>query len=74
MRRDFLGIYTPGNSLFHRLGVGITYLVTLALAVPPLVAQHPLVSLAFLAVTVTCLLSDSASRCCVSPWRWWACS
>ncbi len=56
MGKDFLGIYTPGTSVFHRMGVGATYLVTLLLAVPPLVIQRVEVSLGFLAASVACLL------------------
>ncbi|WP_028709366.1 energy-coupling factor transporter transmembrane component T family protein [Propionicicella superfundia] len=55
MRQDFLGIYTPGTSVFHRMNVGVTYLVTLLIAVPPLFVQRAPVTLVFLVSAAACL-------------------
>lgn len=69
VRGDFLGLYTPGTSIFHRMGVGVTYLVTLLLAVPPLIAQQPTVTVAFLAVCAVCLvIARVGMTVLVLPW------
>lgn len=69
MRQDFLGIYTPGTSPFHRAGVGATYVVTLLLAVPPLFLQSMPVTAAFLVAAIACLLVARVGiRVLALPW------
>lgn len=54
MNRVF-SLYVPGDSAFHRLGVGWKYLILLALTVPALAASSLWVSLGLLAVTLALL-------------------
>lgn len=68
MRRDFLGIYTPGHSVFHRMGVGSKYLVLLFLAVPPLIFRDPWVTLGFLLAAGVCVLIAAGPRVLAIPW------
>lgn len=56
MRGNFLGIYTPGHSIYHRLSVGWLYLVMLAIALPPLIAQNAIVTITFLVLATLVLL------------------
>ena len=51
MNRVF-SLYVPGESPFHRLGVGWKYLILLALTLPALIAGDPWVSLGLLAVSL----------------------
>ncbi len=51
MTRVF-SLYVPGDSAFHRLGVGWKYLILLAVTVPALAASNLWVSLGLLGVTL----------------------
>lgn len=55
MRSDFLGVYVPGTSAFHRLGVGWKYVVLVVLAVPGMIIMRPVVSVTLLALALVCL-------------------
>nr|WP_300150589.1 energy-coupling factor transporter transmembrane protein EcfT [Propionicimonas sp.] len=52
---NLFGLYVPGRTRLHRLGVGWKYLLLLALTVPVLAVAHPLASLAALAASVLLL-------------------
>jgi biotin transport system permease protein len=49
---NLFGLYVPGDSWLHRLGVGVKYLLLVALTVPVLVIAAPVPSLAVLATTM----------------------
>jgi len=51
------GSYRPGDSIWHRFGVGWKYLVVLLLTLPALFVQQPWLTGASLALTVLCLLT-----------------
>jgi biotin transport system permease protein len=51
------GLYVPGQSVFHTLGVGWKYLIVLLVTVPPLLAQSLWWSLAAVLLAVLCLLA-----------------
>ena len=51
------GSYRPGDSVWHRMGVGWKYLVVLALTLPALIVQEPWLTGAALVITVLCLLA-----------------
>lgn len=51
------GSYRPGDSVWHRMGVGWKYLVVLALTLPALIVQEPWLTGAALVITVLCLLT-----------------
>jgi biotin transport system permease protein len=62
-------MYTPGTSVFHRLPVGVKYLVMIALAVPPIVVRTVPVTIVFLVAAVLCLLIARAGRRALRlPW------
>lgn len=60
------GLYVPGDSLLHRLGVGPKFLLVLTVSLVPLAARNLWVSLALLGVTALLLLSTRLGlrRCC----------
>ncbi|MGV1007485.1 MAG: CbiQ family ECF transporter T component [Dermatophilaceae bacterium] len=60
---DLFGLYVPGRSVIHRMPVGATYLLLLALTVPPVLVGQPAVTLAFLAAAALAL---AVARL---PWR-----
>ncbi len=51
------GSYRPGDSPWHRAGVGWKYLVVLLLTLPALIVQQPWLTGGAVAVTVVCLLT-----------------
>lgn len=51
------GSYRPGQSVWHRIGVGWKYLAVLALTLPALIVQQPWLTAVCLALTLGCLLS-----------------
>lgn len=51
------GSYRPGDSVWHRIGVGWKYLVVLLLTLPALFVQQPWLTGTALALTVLCLLT-----------------
>ena len=51
------GTHQPGDSIWHRCGVGWKYLVVLALTLVALALQHPWATTASLVLTVAALLS-----------------
>ncbi len=53
---DLFGLYQPGSSPLHRAGVGVKYLLLLALAAPAVIAQRPWVTSALL-VAIGALLA-----------------
>jgi len=55
MKRRVFSLYVPGESAFHRLGVGWKYLILLALTLPALLAGNPWVSLGLLGVALALL-------------------
>ena len=52
-----VGLYVPGRSALHRLGVGRKYLLCLLLTAPPLVLQQPLISVVALALAAAFIQS-----------------
>lgn len=54
---QLFGLYTPGDSPVHRLGVGPKFVLVLAVSVVPLLMRDLWVSLALLAVAAVLLLS-----------------
>lgn len=54
---NLFGLYSPGASWLHRLGVGGKYLILLLLTVPPLALGRPVPSLLALLVAVLLLVS-----------------
>ena len=54
MNRVF-SLHVPGDSVFHRLGVGWKYLLLLAVTIPALAAANLWVSLGLLALTMVLL-------------------
>lgn len=52
---NLFGLYVPGQTWLHRLGVGWKYLLLLGLTVPVLVLAHPVASLVALAASVLLL-------------------
>lgn len=54
---NLFGLYVPGDTWLHRLGVGWKYLLLLGLTVPVLVVAQPVPSLASLAVSALLLAS-----------------
>lgn len=54
---NLFGLYVPGRSWLHRLGVGWKYLLLLLLTVPVLVVADPVVSVVALAVTMVLLVT-----------------
>lgn len=56
LSRTLMGIYLPGDTVWHRLGVGWKYAVFLALLVPALVQPHPALILGLLVVAAILLL------------------
>jgi biotin transport system permease protein len=52
---NLFGLYQPGDSWLHRLGVGWKYVVLLALTIPALVIADPLVSLVALGCALAVL-------------------
>jgi biotin transport system permease protein len=54
---NLFGLYVPGRTWLHRLGVGWKYLLLLALTVPVLAVAHPVASLAALAASVLLLVT-----------------
>lgn len=58
--RALLGIHIPGNTPWHRMGVGWKYLVFLALTVPAVVLRDPLVTLGTLALTLVLVATTRA--------------
>lgn len=55
--RALLGVHVPGDTVWHRLGVGWKYLAFLALVVPALVFPRPWVVVALLVLAAGVLLS-----------------
>lgn len=53
---SLFGLYRPGHSWWHRLGVGWKYLAVLALSLPALILQQPWVSLGLLVASAVALV------------------
>lgn len=70
---NLFGLYQPGSSWLHRLGVGAKYAVLLALTIPALVVADPRLSLAALgcslAVLATARLRPRTAF--ALPWGFW---
>lgn len=58
--RGLLGIYSPGRSVWHRLGVGWKYLVFLALVITVVASPSPWLSLGLVAVSLLLVASTGA--------------
>lgn len=54
--RALLGVYVPGDTLWHRLGVGRKYLVFLVLLLPALIVREPVVVTALVVISALPLL------------------
>lgn len=57
LSRTLLGVYLPGDTIWHRLGVGRKYLVFLALLLPALIVPRPWLIAALLVVAGLLLLA-----------------
>ena len=57
MRLSLFGGHRPGDSVWHRAGVGWKYLVVLVLTLPALFVQQPWLTASGLVVVAGCLLS-----------------
>lgn len=57
---DLFGLYVPGRTPLHRMGVGWKYALLLLLTVPALWAQQALVTIGLIAVTAIALLTIGA--------------
>lgn len=64
------GGYHPGDSVWHRCGVGWKYLVVLALTLATLAVQHPWATIVSLLLTVVALLTTGlpARMTLAVPW------
>ena len=58
--RSLLGVYIPGATLWHRMGVGAKYLVFLALTLPTMIVREPWVVAAMLALSLILVASTRA--------------
>lgn len=58
--RALLGVYVPGTTVWHRLGVGAKYLVFLAVTLPAVVLRDPVWVLGSLAVAMALVATTGA--------------
>jgi biotin transport system permease protein len=58
--RALLGIYLPGNTVWHRLGVGWKYVVFLVLSIPAVLASNPWMALAALGASLALVATTRA--------------
>ena len=57
---NLFSLYVPGDTVLHRLGVGVKYLVLLVLTVPALLVAQPVASIAALLASMLLLASCRA--------------
>ncbi|MFT3877779.1 MAG: energy-coupling factor transporter transmembrane protein EcfT [Propioniciclava sp.] len=58
--RALLGIYVPGTTSWHRMGVGRKYLVFLALTLPVMIVRDPWLATGLLALTLALVATTRA--------------
>lgn len=58
--RALLGIYVPGETIWHRLGVGAKYVVLLALTTPAVLTSDPMLLAVLLVVTLALVATTRA--------------
>ena len=70
---NLFGLYVPGSTWLHRLGVGWKYVLLLLLTVPVLVVARPVPSLAAFVASVLLLASTrtGARLAFALPWALW---